>query len=45
MWALIHGLATLILDGPLYRNAQTVSGREALVATFAEHVLTGLVEK
>lgn len=45
VWALTHGLATLMLDGPLYRNAVSVAECEALVATSAEHVLTGLVRK
>lgn len=44
-WAAAHGLATLMLDGPLYRNAQSEGGREALVNSSVEHLLTGLLQR
>ncbi len=43
-WAVAHGLAMLMLDGPLYRNAQSEVGREALVTSSVEHLLTGLLQ-
>ena len=43
-WSAAHGLATLMLDGPLYRNAQTKEQREVLVASSVEHLLTGLLQ-
>lgn len=45
LWATVHGLATLMIDGPLYRNAQTAQGREALVSSAVEHLLFGLLDK
>ncbi len=42
-WALMHGLATLMIDGPLYRNARTEEGREALVSSAVEHLLFGVL--
>ena len=43
-WAAAHGLATLMLDGPLYRNAQSEAGRKALIDASVEHLLTGLLQ-
>ncbi len=43
-WAAAHGLATLMLDGPLYRNAQTQADREALITSAVEHLLMGLLQ-
>ncbi len=43
-WAMMHGLATLMLDGPLYRNARTEAGREALVEKAVDHLLHGVLE-
>lgn len=42
-WAMMHGLATLMIDGPLYRNARTAEGREMLVANAVEHLLSGVL--
>ena len=44
-WAMMHGLATLMIDGPLYRNARTEEGREALVANAVGHLLHGVLER
>ena len=43
-WATAHGLATLMLDGPLYRNAQSEAQCEALIASSVKHLLTGLLQ-
>lgn len=43
-WAAAHGLATLMLDGPLYRNAQSEAGRQTLIEASVEHLLTGLLK-
>ena len=43
-WAMMHGLATLMIDGPLYRNAQTEEGREALVSSAVEYLLFGVLD-
>ena len=42
-WATAHGLATLMLDGPLYRNAQSEAGTETLITSSTEHLLSGLL--
>ena len=42
-WSAAHGLAALMLDGPLYRNAQTGADREALISSSVEHLLLGLL--
>ena len=44
-WAMMHGLATLMIDGPLYRNARTEEGREALVEKAVCHLLHGVLER
>lgn len=44
-WALMHGLATLMIDGPLYRNARTEEGRGALVANAVKHLLCGILKQ
>ena len=44
-WAMMHGLATLMIDGPLYRNARTEEGRELLVSNAVEHLLFGVLER
>lgn len=44
VWALVHGLAMLMLDGPLYRNAQSEAGREALITFSAEQLLVGVLK-
>ncbi|CAN5898032.1 TetR/AcrR family transcriptional regulator [soil metagenome] len=44
-WATAHGLATLMLDGPLYRNAASQAGSEALLTSSTEHLLSGLVRE
>ena len=43
-WALMHGLATLMIDGPLYRNARTEEGRDALVSNATKHLFLGVLE-
>ena len=43
-WSAAHGLATLMLDGPLYRNAQSEAQREALIRSSVEHLLMGLLQ-
>ncbi len=45
VWAQVHGLASLMLDGPLYRNAQSEAGREALIAASVEGLLTGVLNE
>ena len=44
-WASMHGLATLMLDGPLYRNARTEADREALTARATQHLLYRVLER
>ncbi len=44
-WAVMHGLATLMIDGPLYRNTRTAKGRETLVSNAVEHLLFGVLTK
>jgi AcrR family transcriptional regulator len=43
LWAMLHGLATLMIDGPLYRNAKTQEGREALIQAASDHLLNGIL--
>ena len=43
-WALMHGLATLMIDGPLYRNARTEEGRDALVSNATKHLFLGVLK-
>ncbi|MEM7737677.1 MAG: TetR/AcrR family transcriptional regulator [Deinococcota bacterium] len=43
LWAMLHGLATLMIDGPLYRNAKTQQGRETLIQTATDHLLHGIL--
>lgn len=42
MWSLAHGLATLIIDGPLETKIGKVSDRRALVRSVAQRAAEGL---
>ena len=42
MWSLAHGLATLIIDGPLENKIGKVSDRRALVRSVAQRAAGGL---
>ena len=42
MWSLAHGLATLIIDGPLEKKIGKVSDRHALVRSVAQRAADGL---
>ena len=42
MWSLAHGLATLIIDGPLENKIGRVSDRRALVRSVAQRAAEGL---
>ena len=42
MWSLAHGLATLIIDGPLENKIGEVSDRRALVRSVAQRAAEGL---
>ena len=42
MWSLAHGLATLIIDGPLEKKIGKVSDRRALVRSVAQRAAEGL---
>ncbi|MFM7772610.1 MAG: TetR/AcrR family transcriptional regulator [Acidimicrobiaceae bacterium] len=42
MWSLAHGLATLIIDGPLETKIGRVSDRRALVRSVAQRAAEGL---
>ncbi|NDD73203.1 MAG: TetR/AcrR family transcriptional regulator [Actinobacteria bacterium] len=42
MWSLAHGLATLIIDGPLEKKIGRVSDRRALVRSVAQRAADGL---
>ncbi len=44
LWATFHGLATLMLDGPLFRNAKTQEGSTALITSAISHLFYGLVK-
>ena len=44
-WASMHGLATLMIDGPLYRNARTEADRRALVERATQHLFYGVLER
>jgi AcrR family transcriptional regulator len=41
MWSLAHGLATLIIDGPLEKKIGKVSDRRALVSSVAQRAAEG----
>ncbi|MFZ9885731.1 MAG: hypothetical protein ACO3ON_09810, partial [Ilumatobacteraceae bacterium] len=41
MWSLAHGLATLIIDGPLEKKIGKVSDRRALVRSVAQRAAEG----
>lgn len=43
LWALVHGLATLMLDGPLYRNARTTAGRQKVLEIAIDQLLNGVL--
>ncbi len=43
LWAMIHGLATLMVDGPLYRNAKTQEGTDALITESVNHLFRGIL--
>jgi AcrR family transcriptional regulator len=42
MWSVAHGLATLLIDGPLERKIGKVSDRRALVRSVANRMIDGL---
>jgi hypothetical protein len=42
MWAVAHGLATLLIDGPLEQKLGKVSDRRALVRAVARRAAVGL---
>jgi AcrR family transcriptional regulator len=42
MWSLAHGLATLMIDGPLEKKIGRVSDRRALVCSVAQRAAVGL---
>lgn len=44
MWATFHGLAILMLDGPLFRNTRTQKGIDALIESATAHLSYGLVK-
>ncbi|NBS00333.1 MAG: WHG domain-containing protein [Actinobacteria bacterium] len=41
MWSLAHGLATLLIDGPLERKIGKISDRRALVRSVAQRAAEG----
>ena len=41
MWAIAHGLATLLIDGPLERKIGKISDRRALVRSVAQRAAEG----
>jgi AcrR family transcriptional regulator len=46
MWALAHGLATLMIDGPLEHKVGQIADRRALIRAMAEHSgMTGVRRK
>lgn len=45
VWAQVHGLAMLMLDGPLYRNARSEVGREVLIAASVQGLLGGVLNE
>jgi AcrR family transcriptional regulator len=42
MWSVAHGLATLLIDGPLEQKIGTVRDRRALVRSVARQTLAGI---
>jgi hypothetical protein len=42
MWAAAHGLATLLIDGPLEHKIGKVSDRRALVRAVAYRMVDGI---
>jgi AcrR family transcriptional regulator len=42
MWSVAHGLATLLIDGPLENNIGAVADRRALVRAVAKRTMSGL---
>jgi len=42
MWAVAHGLATLLIDGPLEQKIGKVSDRRALVRAVAQRMIDGI---
>ena len=42
MWSVAHGLATLLIDGPLERKIGKVSDRRALVRSVANRMIDGI---
>ena len=42
MWSTAHGLATLLIDGPLERKIGKVSNRRALVRAVAQRMIDGV---
>jgi hypothetical protein len=45
MWSVAHGLATLLIDGPLEQKIGTVGDRRALVRAVARQTLAGIAPK
>lgn len=43
LWSTIHGLASLMLDGPLYRNAKSKEGRNTLTRIAITSILYGVL--
>lgn len=44
IWSMFHGLATLMLDGPLYRNARTQKGIDTLIESAVNHISFGVMK-
>jgi hypothetical protein len=42
MWSVAHGLATLLIDGPLEQKIGKVSDRRALVRSVANRMIDGI---
>jgi hypothetical protein len=42
MWSVAHGLATLLIDGPLENKIGTVSDRRVLVRAVARRMIDGI---
>jgi hypothetical protein len=42
MWSVAHGLATLLIDGPLESKIGTLSDRKKLIRAVGSQVLNGL---
>ncbi|MEN9507027.1 MAG: hypothetical protein RI958_2953 [Actinomycetota bacterium] len=45
MWSVAHGLATLLIDGPLENKMGAVDDRRTLVRAVAERTLSGLASR